>query len=265
MSSSHYSKSVHSARSHRDSDIESWGTAYSDSRTPTPTHTSSNYAQPSGAYSHRSNPSYPSPSYGPSSPFGGFSASLASYPQTPGTPYLGSVPLPQQYVNTTAPQTPYLSTIPLPGDGTLNPLLSYPPKAVFNVTYPCSSIAFRDGLSSNDVALYPPVQSIVLGLSFVCAGKRISVQASSSRGLTVHDVFVALSNLLLSTPTTYDVANIQPDVYARGKLLQSARRRNNGYPHLRWTDLLGERVYFGGLANIGNGVYEVGFVSAPLA
>ncbi|KAJ4471483.1 hypothetical protein J3R30DRAFT_3709975 [Lentinula aciculospora] len=260
--SSYYSKSVHSAR---DSGIESWGTVHSGSRTPTPTHTSPAYTQSSsGAYSHRSNTSYPLPCYGPSTPFG-ISPSLAPCLPTPGTPYLGSVSLPQQYIGTPAHHATHLSTIPLLHDATINPLLNYPPKAVFNVIYPCSSIAFRDGLSSNDVALYPPVASLVLGLSFICGGKTIDVRASSSCGVTVHDVFVALSKLLFSTPSSYDMSAIHPEIIARGKVPQKARRMNNDYPHLRWADMLGDCVYFGGLAKIPNGVYEVGFVSAPLA
>ncbi|KAJ3995658.1 hypothetical protein F5050DRAFT_1808461 [Lentinula boryana] len=260
---SYYSKSVHSARTDRDSSIESWGTVHSDSPTPTPNRIAS-YAQ-SDAFSHRSNSSYPSPSYGPSSPFTGFSPSLSPYAQTPATPYMGVVPLPQRYPNTPAPGAPLLSTIPLPGDVTLNPLLRCPPRAVFNITYPCTSIAFRDGLSSSDFALYPPVQSIVLGLSFVCPGKTIDIKASTPHGVTVHDVFVTLSNFMLSTPPSSDMSNIHPDRLARGRVSQQQRRKNSGHPYLRWTDLLCECVYFGGLTKTVGGVHEVCFVSAPLA
>ncbi|KAF9075463.1 hypothetical protein BDP27DRAFT_1034558 [Rhodocollybia butyracea] len=248
--SSNYSKSVYSGRSHRDSVPESWGTVQSGSRTPTPSHTSTTFA-------HRSNPSYPSPHYG----FTG----LAPYAETPGTPFVGTVPLPYQYCGTPAPFAPYMSTIPLPDDVSMNPLLRYPPKATFNVTYHHSSIAFRDNLSSNDVAIYPAVHSLTLGLSFICAGKTVDVRASTPHGLTVRDVFVTLSSFLLSVPTSHELSTLRPDILARGKATQHARRTRNETQGLRWADFLGDCVYFGGLVKNMNGVHEVHFVSAPLA
>ncbi|KAJ3709861.1 hypothetical protein C8R42DRAFT_729809 [Lentinula raphanica] len=267
---SHYSKSTHSPHTDRDS-IGTWGTLSSETSAPPPSHYSSTHSQ-SAALSHRSNPSYPSPSYGPSSPFTTFPPTVATFVPTPATPYLNhAVSLPQQYPGTPAPGAPLLSTIPLPDVGiiatTLNPLLRCPPRAVFNVTYPCSSIAFLDGLSSNDLAVYPPVQSILLGVSFICSGKTLAVRVSSPRGVTVHDVFTSLSSFLLSTPSQSDMSRIHPDRLVRGRRTQDNRRKLNGsdYPHLRWTDLLCECVYFGGLTKTVDTVYEVGFVSKPLA
>ncbi|KAE9402837.1 hypothetical protein BT96DRAFT_936898 [Gymnopus androsaceus JB14] len=238
--SSYYSKSVNSVRSHRDSETESWGTV-TGSRTSTPT------------YSHRSNPSYPSANYGPSTPFTA---------HTPGTPYWSPVPLPQQYNGPTAPPAPYIPTVPLPS---VNPLLQYPPKAVFNVTYGCNSIAFRDGASSADVAVYPPVHSLVLGLSCLCPGKRIDVKSSSPNGVTVHDVFAALSRCLLSPISSYELAALSPVVIAQGRATQSARRRTDVHSSMQWVDLLGHHVYFGGLTKTLNGIYELTFMPAPMA
>ncbi|KIK60946.1 hypothetical protein GYMLUDRAFT_598560 [Collybiopsis luxurians FD-317 M1] len=258
MSSSHYSKSAHSARSHGDSEVESWGTVYSGSRTPTPTHS----AVPPNAYAHRSNASYPSPHYGPSSSFGGFSP---SYSQTPGTPYLGSVSLPQQYcVSPVTPSGPHLLSVPLPAESAINPLLKYPPKAVFNVTYSCSSIAFRDGLTSNDVAVFPPVHSMVIVLS-ICHAKKFTVTSSSPNGVTVHDILIAISKCMFSAPQPYELSSLHPNIVARGKASQMARRRMNDTTGLRWLDFLGDCVYFGGLVKTPSGSYEVGFVPTPLA
>ncbi|KAF5364502.1 hypothetical protein D9757_011961 [Collybiopsis confluens] len=249
MSSSDYSKSVHSARAHQASEIESWGTLHTSSRTSTPAHTAR--SSPS-AYSHRSNPeSYPSPLYGPSSPLGGFSP-LLSYSQTSGISY-GSGSLPPQY-GVSAPHVPDVH-LPSASDPIVNPLLSYPPQAVFNVTYPCNSIAFRNSLSPNDVALYPPVQSMTLILS-ICPTKNITVACSSPGGVTVHDVFIALSNCVFSAPHSYELSGLRPDVIARARASQSARRRANDTSGLRWLDFLGGYVYFGGLVKVSGDAYE---------
>ncbi|KAF5377720.1 hypothetical protein D9757_009394 [Collybiopsis confluens] len=227
MSSSDYSKSVHSARAHQASEIESWGTLHTSSRTPTPAHTV------------------------------GFSP-LVSYSQTSGISY-GSGSLPPRY-GISAPAV----HLPSASDPVVNPLLSYPPQAVFNVTYSCNSIAFRNGLSPNDVALYPPVQSMTLILS-ICPTKNITVACSSPGGVTVHDVFIALSNCVFSAPHSYELSGLRPDVIARARASQSARRRAHDTSGLRWLDFLGEYVYFGGLVKVSGDAYEVQFVSSPSA
>lgn len=135
---------------------------------------------------------------------------------------------------------------------------------MFNVTYGCNSIAFRDGASSADVAVYPPVHSLVLNVSCICPGKRIVVKASSHSGVTVHDVFAALSSCLLSLVTAYELSSLSPAVVSQGRAVQSRQRKTQVHSGLRWVDLLGPNVYFGGLCATFNGTYEVTFTPAPM-